>query len=141
MNVTTWFLNWSTLRMTILIFIFISMQSKSKHSNSSLKSMYLKKEQKKLMLKSMHYSKDHIIFRTSRNLRQNELLDQFWSEFGEVSFIKSEFSSVSTKIMRVGMDWAPLNSFGSPKLSKFNNSIMNLQKLWLNFYQIPLKTS
>ena len=60
-------------------------------------------------------------------VRQNWLSSQFWSEFDEVYFIKSKFSSVSIKISRVDMDSAPSNSIGAPQLSKFDNYIIDFQ--------------
>ena len=57
----------------------------------------------------------------SLNVRGNRFFGQF---FGEISFIKSKFSSVSIKILKVEMDSATLNFIGAPKLSKF----MDFQK-------------
>lgn len=81
-----------------------------------------------------------IYFWSSLNVRWNRLSGQFWLELGEISFIKYEFSSVSIKNLRVEMNSVSSNSIGAPKLSNFNNCIMNFQKFWLNFCHIPLKT-
>ena len=70
-----------------------------------------------------------VSYKNSLNVRWNRLFCQFWSESDEVSFIKSEFSSVSIKVSKVEMDSTPSSFIRTPKLSKFNNYIIQVEFL------------
>ena len=58
-------------------------------------------------------------------VRQNLFSGRFWLESDEVSFIKFQFLSVSVDDLRVEMDLSPSSSHGAPKLSKYDNYIMD----------------